>query len=392
MRRPLTLAWLYYFFYFGSFGCYIPFISLYFKQAGLNGRAIGLLAALPPLVQLAIGPVWGAVGDRYHLHRQLLPIATLGPIIPALLMLTTHNVVVLSGLVVLAALFAAPIQLLIDSAVLDMVRGTRYAYGNIRIGGSIGYTLFTWLMGYVVTVGGLQWLFYGYAAGLLVAGLLALWLPGRQQVAAPHSFRRGVGQLLRQRQLALFLVGCFLVAAALQGVFSFYPLQLVALGGDPYWVGLSGVIGAVAEMPILFYFGPISRRLGVERAVAAGYLFFALRWTILALTVSPLVALLTSLMNGITFTPYFAGGILYVEKQTPPGLHATAQALLASTTFGLGAAVGAFGGGLLYDATGAPGLFWVSVGMAIMATGFVVLAARATPAPAPGAQPAVAAE
>ena len=334
MRRPLTLAWLYYFFYFGAFGCYIPFLTLYFEQAGLNGRAIGLLAALPPLVQLGLGPAWGALGDRFAIHRRLLPLATLGPIIPSLLMLTTHNVGALTALVIVAGLFTAPILLLIDSAVLDMVRGTPYSYGKIRVGGSIGYTVGTWIMGYILKAQGLNWLFYGYAAGLLVAGLLAFGLPARRQVVKPEAFWTGFGQLVRQRRLLLFLVGSFLVAVALQASFSFYPLRLVALGGDEVWVGLSGVIAAVAEMPVLFYSHAIFRRLGVWPAVAAAYVLFALRWGILAVTGSALVVLLTTALNAVTFTPYMAGGIQYVEQHTPPGLHATAQGLLAAITFG----------------------------------------------------------
>ncbi len=382
MRRPLALAWLYYFFYYGAFGCYVPFLTLYFEQAGLNGRAIGLLAALPPLVQLTAGPVWGALGDRFAIHRRLLPLATLGPIIPALLMLTTTNVAALTALVLVGGLFTAPILLLIDSAVLDMVRGTHYSYGKIRVGGSIGYTLFTLVMGYVLKAQGIHWLFYGYGAGLLVAGVLAIGLPARRQVWQAASFGSSVGKLLRQRPLVLFLIGSFLVAVALQASFSFYPLRLVALGGDPVWVGLSGVIGAVCEMPVLFYSGAIFRRWGVRPVVAASYVLFAVRWTILALAVSPVVVLATAAFNGVTFTPYMAGGILYVEQHTPPGLHATAQGLLAAVTFGLGSAVGALGGGVLFDAIGAQGLFGVGAAVTVVAVGFVVLSGRASTAAA----------
>jgi MFS transporter, PPP family, 3-phenylpropionic acid transporter len=378
VRRPLGLAWLYYFFYFGAFGCYVPFLTLYFEQAGLNGRAIGLLAALPPLVQLAVGPIWGGLGDRLAIHRRLLPLATLGPIVPSLLMLTTHNLAALTALVIIAGLFTAPILLLIDSAVLDMVRGTHYAYGKIRIGGSIGYTLGSWLMGYLLKAQGLHWLFYGYGGGLLVAGLLAFALPARRQVWQATSFSASVGQLLRQRPLVLFLIGAFLVSVTLQASFSFFPLRLVALGGDPVWVGLAGVIGAVCEMPVLFYSGAIFRRLGVRPAVTASYLLFALRWGILALAGSPALMLATTTLNGLTFTPYMAGGILYVEQHTPAGLHATAQGLLAAVTFGLGSAVGALGGGVLYDVIGAQGLFGVGAAVAAAAAGFVVLAGRAT--------------
>jgi PPP family 3-phenylpropionic acid transporter len=386
---PLLLARLFYFFYFGAVGCYVPFINLYLEGVGLSGSAIGLLAALPPLMLLGASPLWGALGDRFHIHRRLLPIATLGAILPTLLMLATAQLPVLIVLVVVAAFFISPTLALIDSAVLDLVDGTRYSYGNIRIWGSVGFTLFTWLMGFVINARGLPWLFYGNAALLLVSGLIALAMPPRRQTWQT-SFRASVGQLLRRRPLALFLVGTFLVGASLQASYSFYPLHLIALGANPAWLGLAGALGALAEVPVLYASGRIFERLGLRRTVMGGYLMFAVRWGILALTTSPRVALFTNLLHGVTFSPFLAGGIAFVAGQTPPGLHGTAQGLLTAVGFGLGAAVGAFGGGLLYDAFGASGMFAVGALAALLATFFVGLASEAArPAPTGEATPPI---
>jgi MFS family permease len=373
---PLLLARLFYFFYFGAVGCYVPFINLYFEESGLSGSAIGLLASLPPLMLLGASPLWGAIGDRFRIHRRLLPIATLGAIPPTLLMLVTGDLPVLVVLVVVAAFFVSPSLALIDSAVLDLLDGTSYSFGSIRIWGSVGFTLFTWLMGYVINARGLLWLFYGNVALLGVSGLLALALPPRRQTWQT-SFRASVRQLLSRRPLALFLVGTFLVGASLQASYSFYPLHLIALGANPAWLGLAGAIGATAEVPVLYASGAIFARLGLRRAVIGSYLMFAVRWGILALTASPLVALLTNTLHGITFSPFLAGGIAFVAAQTPPGLHATAQGLLTAVGFGLGAAVGAFGGGLLYEAFGAPGMFAVGAFVALLAAVFVGLASEA---------------
>jgi PPP family 3-phenylpropionic acid transporter len=324
---------------------------------------------------LVASPLWGGLGDRFRIHRRLLPIATLGAILPTLLMLFTTQLLTLVVLVVAAALFISPTQALIDSAVLDLLDGTSHSFGSIRIWGSVGFTLFTWLMGVVINARGLPWLFYGNAALLLAAGLLALALPPRRQTWQ-SSFRASLRQLLRRRPLALFLVGTFLVGASLQASYSFYPLHLIALGANPAWLGLAGAIGATAEVPVLYASGGIFARLGLRRAVIGSYLMFAVRWGILALTASPLVALLTNTLHGVTFSPFLAGGIAFVAAQTPPGLHATAQGLLTAVGFGLGAAVGALGGGLLYDAFGAPGMFAVGALTALVAAVFVGLASE----------------
>ncbi|MEP7359552.1 MAG: MFS transporter, partial [Anaerolineales bacterium] len=107
-QRPLRLAAVFYFFYFGANGIYLPFINLYFDKIGLSGSAIGALAALPPLLGFGAGPLWGALGDRFHIHRRLLPIAVFGAILPTLLYLRAHDALSLAVLVGVAALFSGP--------------------------------------------------------------------------------------------------------------------------------------------------------------------------------------------------------------------------------------------------------------------------------------------
>ncbi len=374
-KHPLILARAFYFCYFAAIGCYVPYINLYFRSIGLSGATIGALAAMPPLILLVASPLWGAMGDRFRIHRYLLPLATLGPIVPVLLITRTTSAAGLAGLVAWSALFVAPIVPLIDSAVLDLLHETGINYGKIRVWGSIGFTIATWIMGYVLDRAGLPVLFYAYALMLGLAGLLSFALPARRQ-SWQVSFRTSLGQLLRQRPLVLFLAGSFLIGASLQASYSFFPLYLTSLGGNPSWVGLGSALAALTEMPVVFFSGLLFRWIGVRGSVIMSYAMFALRWGILALVRAPLPALLTNGLHGLTFAPYLVGSIAYVQQHTPPGVHATAQGLFTAASFGLGAAAGALGGGWLYDNVGPSGMFGVAGIAALVAIGFVVAAGK----------------
>jgi PPP family 3-phenylpropionic acid transporter len=373
--QPLVWARAFYFCYFAAIGCYVPFINLYFQSIGLSGSAIGALAAMPPLILLVASPLWGALGDRFHVHRFLLPLATLGPVIPVLLMTRTESYSGLALLVLWAALFVAPIVPLIDSATLDLLAGTNQAYGQVRVWGSIGFTVATWVMGFVLNQASLTVLFYAYALMLSLAGLLAFGLPARRQ-SWQVSYRASLRAMLRQRSLALFLAGSFLIGATLQAAYSFYPLYLLSLGGNPAWVGLGSALSALTETPVVFFSGLLFRWVGVRGSVILSYAMFSLRWGILALARAPLPALLTNAMHGVTFAPFLVGSIAYVQQHTPPGLAATSQALYTAAAFGLGAAAGALGGGWLYDNLGPAGLFGVTSVTALVAMLCVALAGR----------------
>ena len=378
MRDPnstssLRVARAFYFFFYGAMGCYLPFINLYLNAAGLSGAAIGILSSLPPLVLLISGPLWGAIGDHFRIHRRLLPLATFGSIIPVLLIPRSDQFPLLALLIAWAAFFSLPVSPLIDSAVLELVNGTRTSYGHIRVWGSLGFVVASPITGYLIESLGLGSLFYANASLMLVAGVLSLSLPARRE-SLQTSFLAGVRQLLRQRALVLYLAGVFLIGATLQASYAFFPLYLESLGGGSSAVGLSSALSAVSELPVVFFSGGILAWLGVRNAVIASYLFFVARWGALALLRAPALVMATNVLHGITFGPYLVGGVAYVQQHTPPGLHATSQALLMVTGFGLGAAAGALGGGWLYDLVGPAGLFAVSAVIALVAAGFVILA------------------
>jgi MFS transporter, PPP family, 3-phenylpropionic acid transporter len=262
---------------------------------------------------------------------------------------------------------------LIDSAVLDLVHGTARTYGAIRWWGSLGFTLFTWATGYVLKLFGLEWMFYGYAVLLALAGTLALGLPARHQMWR-LSYRASLRQLMRQRPLFLFLCATFLIGATLAASYAFYPLFMVSLGANPAWLGLAAALAAGTEVPVLFFSGSIFKRFGLRNSLVFACLLFALRWGTLAFVTTPVPGLLTSLIHGLTFGIFLTGGVAYMETRTPAGLHATAQGLFNAIFFGFGAALGALGGGWLYDLVGARGLFGVTAITALAAVVFIYLA------------------
>jgi PPP family 3-phenylpropionic acid transporter len=190
--------------------------------------------------------------------------------------------------------------------------------------------------------------------------------------------------LVRQRPLLLFMCATFLIGATLAASYAFYPLFMISLGANPAWLGLAAAIAAATEMPVLFFSGRIFRRFGLRNSLMLACLLFAVRWATLALVTTPVPGLLTSLAHGLTFGIFLTGGVAYVETRTPAGLHATAQGLFNGIFFGFGSALGALGGGILYDAMGARGLFGVTAVTALIAVAFVYLAVESQAVAEPG--------
>ncbi len=57
------VAKVFYFCYYAAAACLMPYLVLYYRQIGLSGGQIGLLAGIGPLVTLVAAPLWGGWAD-----------------------------------------------------------------------------------------------------------------------------------------------------------------------------------------------------------------------------------------------------------------------------------------------------------------------------------------
>jgi PPP family 3-phenylpropionic acid transporter len=281
---------------------------------------------------------------------------------PTLAIAFTRQFAFIAGLATLAALFSAPLIPLIDSAVLDLVEGTSHSFGSLRAWGTPGFILMVFGAGYLLTYTGLAALFYIYAALFALAGIAAWWLPARRHKMETGAFGRGLGQLLRQPSLVLFLISAFLGGIAFTGYTTFFGVVLQDRGASLIMISLANIIAAVSEFPMLLFSAVVLRRLGNRGTLIMGFAVYAFRWGVMALTRLPLVALLTQGLHGVSWAPVMLGSVAYVKTHSPRGLEATGQSLLSASAAGVGAVTGALGSGWLYDHLGAG---WLFIAMAL---------------------------
>ncbi|RMF01463.1 MAG: MFS transporter, partial [Chloroflexi bacterium] len=110
MRYPK----LFYFFSFAALASLLPFLTLYYQQFGLNGRQIGVLVAIPPLVALVSAPLFGAIADATGRHKLMLVLAVCGFAAGVLILSAVGQYVWLVAAVFVYAIFFAPVLPLVD--------------------------------------------------------------------------------------------------------------------------------------------------------------------------------------------------------------------------------------------------------------------------------------
>jgi PPP family 3-phenylpropionic acid transporter len=364
-----------YFSYYMALGAYFPFITLYYERIGLSGVQIGTLSALPLIVTSSTSLLWGVLADALRLHRRILSISLLSSAICAYLISRTSQYELLIPIILIYAFFVTPIMPLLDTAALDTLETNKGTFGGMRVWGTIGWMISSWLVGEIIDTYGLPSFFYGYIVVIGITFLVSLIQPARGQILR-SPLRQGLRQLLSRRTLFLFLLSAFLLAVT-TGTFSyFFSLYLHGLGADEGTIGFAWSLSASTEIPVMVLSGALMNRIGVNGLLSFAFITYAVRWLLFSFIHSPAWALPVQLLQGLSFATFLVASITYINNHTPKGLRTTGQSLLTTTYFGLGPIVGALIGGYFYDTVGMIVLFRIITVLTLVGFGVFILATR----------------
>lgn len=351
----LLAAKVFYLCWFAAMGAYLPFIGLYYRQGGLSLAQIGVLVALPGLLQLVSAPLWGLLADTLRLRRTLLPLAIFGTLPPVLLIGRGASFGWLLALVAAMSLLAAPVVPLADSATLMLLGANRERYGAQRLWGTVGWGVSTVLSGWLIERLGLRALFPCYLLLAALAAAAALALP---HTPLPQVDLRAAGRTLLRDRRWVRLLGCTLLIGCCNGVVSsFLSLYLQDLGASGREIGLAYTIASLSELPLMALSPRLLRRWGTRPLLVCAGLCYALRVLIYIALPTPGWALAAQMIHGFCFAMLWTAGVVEAHRLAPAGLEATAQSLFGVAVSGIASAIASAVGGRIYGTFGAAALF-----------------------------------
>ena len=364
MRASLWMRAAYWGFY-AAIGCFWPYIALYYRRLGLSGPELGLVSAIPALATAFLAPGWGVLSDRFGIHRFILRSALVAAAVVALLLRQATGFATVLPLVILLALVAAPIPSLMDSYGVRVSEQAGVAFGQVRVWGSIGYTVTAWLLGWLMG-GSVSSLFLaGYAGALLFTCAATFGLPS-MNVRASKQVWRGAAQVVRRPAVLVLLVTVYLISSSTSSMFNFFGIFLTELGASMGLIGTANSLAAISELPALIFGGWLLARLGARRMLMLALCVYIVRMVSYTLLPSPRWVLLVQLSHGLSFGIYLMASVTLVHQLVGEELAATAQGLLASS-FSFGQITGSLAGGALLDRIGVIGIYRVSAVVMLLA-------------------------
>ena len=355
-RGALAIKALF-FLYYAGIGQFLSFLNVYFLDIGLSGTQIGILGTIGTLIAVVSTTVWGMLSDRFGKPRLLFLVAFTGTIAGTLALSAMQTFSSILLVVCFMSLFNRTLMPLIDSTALVLLADQRERYGTYRVWGSIGFIGGSTAAGFIYEQTGLHAMFTGFVILMTLGLLVSLRLPD-QAVHLSGSAWSGLLKMIRRPEWATFAGSAFFVWLAVTGMLGFLGVTISTMGGSDRLIGLAGTIAALTEIPGMFFAARILHRFRATQLIAVGVTLYALRMFLYAVMPSPEWALAISMLNGVTYMPFWIGAVAYASEHAPENMRATTQGLLFSV-MNLSNVIGALGSGWLFDRTGFSGLFTV---------------------------------
>lgn len=384
----------YYFLVFLSLGVVLPFFSLWFVSIGLSGQQIGMVAATPSFLVIAINLLIGSLADRAKDWRTAIIIGhwCVAVLITCLFLSQQFYSVWLiwacSGALLLA------ISPVLDAASIRMSRHRGFPFHRIRSFGSLGFIVGVIGGGVIFDRFGIAWFLPVLAGISWVRAMASMALPkfreglkvtGSDQTVAgtaanmtarttaavelpvasvpsqssPHlqtnnhdqgqpGDQRTIGhpavnqvksdrtqtdrQVLRDPFFIMVLLGGALINGSHGYYYSFGTILWQNAGYSETVISLFWALGVVTEVLIMWWFTRIAKQHSARKLMLFAGVVATVRWIVFLFEPGTGWLLVAQTLHGVTFGVLFLATVNFIANWTSHEIAATAQSFAAMLT------------------------------------------------------------
>lgn len=357
-RVQLSIMMFLEFFVWGSW--YVT-MGTYLGALKFSGAEISLAYSSTSWAAIASPFFIGMVADRFFSAERVLGVLHLVGAVLMYWVSTVTNPATFFPVVLAYSLCYMPTLALVNAISFNAITDAGKQFPLIRVFGTIGWIAAGIAINKVLGSGasGVE----ATALPMKMAAVASLVL-GVYSFTLPHTPPKGAGtrvtigdvlgldalKLLKDPSFLVFTIASLLVCIPLAFYYNFTNMFLNELGMPDAATKMS--FGQMSEIFFMVVFPFFFSRLGVKWTLAVGMLAWALRYVFFAYgDTGSLVPLLYLgiLLHGVCYDFFFMTGHIYVNREAPKEVQASAQGFIALVTYGVGMVIGSLLSGPIVD-------------------------------------------
>jgi len=342
--------------YLTSLGGYL-FVTLQFK-----GEDVGLVFTTLGIASVFMPTILGIIADKWMNAERVLGLSHIIGAGALYWASTITDPDQMFWVMLLVSMFYMPTIALNNAVSYNVLQNngldSQKVFPPIRVWGTVGFIFAMWAVDLLHwTLSSNQLLFASAAA--LVMGLYCFTMPAcpPQNSQKSHSLTASLGLdafvLFKNKKMAVFFVFAMLLGAALQitnqwGVAFIDHFKSVEQYKDTFGVKYPNIIISISQISETLFILTIPfflNRFGIKRVMIISIFAWVLRFGLFGAG-NPggglSLLILSMIVYGMAFDFFNISGSLFVEKEAPFTIRASAQGLFMFMTNGLGAIIGSY--------------------------------------------------
>ena len=253
--------------------------------------------------------------------------------------------------------------------------GSPTAYSVARGMGSLGYSIFAYVTGLLVASMGIRMVSYLglVVSAIMLAGLFLYSSEIRTGSAASVTKEARSGGFFRQNKaFFIFLIGAVFLCINHNLITCFLYRIMLFKQGTAADQGLAAGISAIVEVPIMFLFPYIAKRIPCKALVCFSGLWFAVKSFCCFIVSTPGGMFVASALQIFSWGLYSIAAVDHVSKLVPAGETVRAQSYLASAA-PIGGFISMLCGGFILDSLGVQALLLISTVCGLIGAAFILV-------------------
>lgn len=375
--------------YWMLYGSLCSFASFFLLANGFTNTEIGIMIAGASILAAIVQPFLADVADRSKRFRietlmELLSVVIIALVL-ILFLLSGRSVILFVVYVLLIALHTA-IQPFVNALNFRLEEcGVHMNYGICRCGGSLAYSILCAVLGTLTAAFGAALL---PKADLVITLCIILSVavtmrtfrkiagsdPARTKSIAANSPKEDINLLTFMRRHKMFVlmnVGVFFLYIHNHMLNNFL-LQIVnSVGGDSADMGRILSLMAFLEIPMMFSFDWIHRRISCQTLLKISAIAFCFKIGTIFLAHSVALVYAAQFFQLISFGLFLPAIVCFIDEVMNKGEAVKGQALFTTMTT-TSAVVSSFVSGLILDAAGPSALTLFGLVMTIIGTAVII--------------------
>jgi PPP family 3-phenylpropionic acid transporter len=367
-------------FWFGA--AFSVYFTVLLQQQGYSAAQVGVMNAINSVVTIVATPFWGMMADKIRSIRKIF-LFTAGlsilswALVPASLKIMVGPVALVYLVVPAGCFFRNPYGSLLDSYTVQRCDRDGLTYGQVRIWGSISFTIASMALFFILPRAGVELSFYLYGFASLPF-IFLMWNSRDPDVIASGGQRKaltfrqmGFGRLFKNYYFITFLIfGLFLYLPNTTSN-AFMPYLMASVGGDGARYGMIIGLKALLEVPSLLLMRKLRKHFPLPVMLAGAAVFYSIESFLYANAGSMTHIVFIQIFQGLGGGLLIGSSANYLYSLSPPELTSTAQTMNGALG-ALAAILGNLVGGALIVMVGIRRFYLIVSGTLVLALIFFV--------------------